>query len=86
MVRLSVLISVWPGPHPHPSFGSLVSPSGVQFQLPCTSAGPPVLKFESQDLELEPRTGLQLQPHQDLKFTLNTCFLAYMGFDSTFFF
>jgi len=53
------------------------------------SAGPPpVLQFESQDLELEPGSGtgtgtgtagLQLQPDQDLKLTPQNLFLAYMG-------
>jgi hypothetical protein len=62
------------------------SVDGVQFQLPSVPAGPPVLKFESQQgLELEPRAGLQLEPDQDLKFDPQILFLAYMGFDSTFF-
>jgi hypothetical protein len=38
-------------------------------------AGPPVLKFESQQgLELEPRAGLQLEPHQEFKLTPKFCF------------
>jgi len=68
--------SLWPGPHPHPSFGCLVSlPVGSSSSYP-VPAGPPVLKFESQglELELEPRAGLQLEPDQELKSTPKTCF------------